>query len=179
MNTDDQVTNRMLPWQPAILDRQAGIGQQRTTAILFNGNFVSKIFWKMLSILLVSCTSIHVAACEKYDIPGVALTGTLSVETFYGPPNYGESPETDSKERQVILHLTKSLCTNASQDDPAEKDQFLVTVAPMDNFGLRQFVGKIVNIRGSLFHAINGHHHTAVLIAIHELPVITLATSSR
>jgi hypothetical protein len=137
-----------------------------------------KTWLKSLCISLISCISLNVYACEKYDIPGVSLAGTLSMETFYGPPNYGESPETDAKEQQAILHLAKPLCTIASHDDPAEQNQLRVTVAPMDNLGLRQFAGKMVMLRGALFHAINGHHHTELLIAIREMPVVLPATGS-
>jgi hypothetical protein len=133
---------------------------------------------KALCIWLICCTSLDVRACEKYDNPGVTLAGTLSVETFYGPPNYGESPKTDARERQAILHLAKPLCTIASPDNPAEKDQVRVTVAPMGSLSLRQFVGRMVKVRGSLFHAISGHHHTQVLIAIRKAPDVLPETRS-
>lgn len=130
-----------------------------------------RIWWKLLSISLVACMTSQVHACEKYDLPNVELTGTLRIETFYGPPNFGESPKTDAKERQAILHLAKPLCTIASNAADAEQNQLTVTVAPMDKLSLSQFVGKTVKVRGSLFHADNGHHHTPVLIEVHEAPV--------
>lgn len=130
------------------------------------------IVWKLLCMSLIACTASSVSACENYEQPGTTLAGTVTVETFYGPPGFGESPETDAKERQAILHLVKPLCTLASGEDPAEQDQVSVTLVPMDDLKLRDFVGKTVRVRGSLFHAITGHHHTAVLIAIYEAPVI-------
>jgi len=135
-----------------------------------------KIVWKILCILLIGCTVLSASACEKYGLPGTTLVGTVTVETFYGPPGYGESPETDSKEPQLILHLAKPLCTLASDEDPAEQDQVKVTMVPMGNLSLRAFVNKTVAVRGSLFHAFTGHHHTAVLIEIHDTPVVLPAT---
>jgi hypothetical protein len=136
-----------------------------------------KIGLKVLCISLISCTSLSVSACKKYGLPTTTLVGTATLETSYGPPGYGESPQTDSQERQAILHLDKPLCTLASDDDPSEEDQVRVTLAPMGNLSLREFVGKTVSVRGSLFHAVTGHHHTKVLIAIREAPVVLPATS--
>jgi hypothetical protein len=146
---------------------------------LFVENLMLKIVWKVLCISLISCTALSVSACEEYGLSGTTLVGTVTLETFFGPPGYGESPETDSKERQAILHLAKPLCTLASDDAPAEQGQAQVTLAPMDNLSLQDFVGKVVAVRGSLFHAITGHHHTEVLIAIREAPMILPATSLR
>jgi hypothetical protein len=42
----------------------------------------------------------------------------------------------------------------------------------MGNFSLVPFDGKPVTVRGELFHAITGHHHTDVLISIDKPPQI-------
>ena len=133
--------------------------------------------WKLISISTAICASAHATACEKYDLPATTLSGTVTIETFFGPPGYGESPATDLKERQAILHLVKPLCTVASGDDPAERDQVMVTLAPMGKFSLQPVAGKLVTVSGSLFHAISGHHHTPVLIAISEVPTVLNSTS--
>src|SRR5690349_21402036 len=65
----------------------------------------------LLAISLMLCASTQALGCEKYNTPGVTLTGTVKIKTFYGPPNYGEQPATDSKEQQAILLLSKLLCT--------------------------------------------------------------------
>src|SRR5258705_13599459 len=41
----------------------------------------------------------------RYELDKVTLVGTIVSRTFYGPPNYGEDPKIDSKERQYILLL--------------------------------------------------------------------------
>lgn len=48
-----------------------------------------KIVWKALCISLISCTAFSVPACERYGLPSTTLVGTVTLETFYGPPGYG------------------------------------------------------------------------------------------
>ncbi|MGY4516710.1 DUF4431 domain-containing protein [Lysobacter sp. HA18] len=114
------------------------------------------------------------AECLRYEPSVVALSGTLSTRTFYGPPNYGEDPLTDSRERQVLLRLDAPMCTTTSPDgdDVAEKGQREVTLTFAD-LDLRPYIGKHVRIEGTLFHAITAHHHTSVLIDINALPTLT------
>ncbi|MCU6496328.1 DUF4431 domain-containing protein [Rugamonas sp. A1-17] len=124
-------------------------------------------------IFLLVCGSVRAETCQKYDVANVELTGRVRVETFFGPPNFGESPETDSKERQAVLHLDRPICTVASADSPAEERQIDVTLVPMGDFTLASFDGKPVTVKGKLFYAITGHHHTNVLISIDTAPQIT------
>jgi hypothetical protein len=125
---------------------------------------------KPLSICLLIFASANAVACEKYNFPATTLTGTIHLKTFYGPPNFGEDPKTDAKERQAILHLAKPLCTVETDNDPAEQNQMEVTLAPMGKVSLKSFIGKKVTVTGSLYSATSGHHHTPVLIAIEQPP---------
>jgi hypothetical protein len=133
----------------------------------------------IFATVLLVCSSVHADTCQRYDVANTELTGRVSIQTFFGPPNYGESPETDSKERQAILHLNRPICTIASKDSPAEENQTDVTLVPMGNFSLVPFDGKPVTVRGELFHAITGHHHTDVLISIDKAPQIAQTSSKR
>jgi hypothetical protein len=133
----------------------------------------------IFATFLLVCSSVHADTCQRYDVANTELTGRVSIQTFFGPPNYGESPETDSKERQAILHLNRPICTIASYDSPAEENQTDVTLVPMGNFSLVPFEGKPVTVRGELFHAITGHHHTDVLISIDKVPQIAQTSSKR
>jgi hypothetical protein len=126
---------------------------------------------KPLLISLMLGAAAPAFACAHYDQPGTTLSGTVRIETFYGPPGYGETPGVDAREQQAILHLTEPLCTVASSDDRAERGQTRVTLVPMGPFSLLPFEGKAVTLRGRLLHALTGHHHTPVLIAIDDLPV--------
>lgn len=104
----------------------------------------------------------------SYQPTVVELKGTLSVKTYYGPPNYGENPDTDSKEELPILVLSKPVSVRgnpapkAGFDRPTVEDvreiQLVLTVPH------KEFIGKIVLVKGTLFHGFTGHHHTDVLM---------------
>jgi hypothetical protein len=131
----------------------------------------------IFAIFLLVCSSVNAETCQRYDVANTELAGRVSIQTFFGPPNYGESPETDAKERQAILHLNRPICTIATDDSPAEENQTDVTLVPMGNFSLVPFDGKPVTVKGKLFHAITGHHHTDVLISIDKAPQTTQPSS--
>ncbi|MEX8504166.1 DUF4431 domain-containing protein [Leptothrix ochracea] len=97
-----------------------------------------------------------------------ALVGKVTLETFYGPPNYGENPKTDSREAQIILVLKQQICVSAnlSTNDEEEKNQLRVTLVPPVGVNLGSYKGRSVTVKGTLFHAITGHHHTPVLMEV-------------
>lgn len=108
----------------------------------------------------------NAASCLHYEGEPLTLTGKITLQTFYGPPNYGENPDTDSRETQAILVLSKPICVGASPStyDAAEKNQFKVTLVPPVGVDFDLYKGKKVTVRGTLFHANTGHHHTPVLM---------------
>jgi hypothetical protein len=96
------------------------------------------------------------------------LTGKVVLKTFYDPPNFGENPETDSRETQGILTLPRPICMSADRDGnhEAEKNQSEVTLVPPKGINLKNYAAKQVTVHGTLFHADNGHHHTPVLMQV-------------
>lgn len=111
------------------------------------------------------------ATCLRLDDPTVTLRGTVIVKTFFGPPNYGENPETDSRETQALLKLDQPACVAMGQDDGTvqQERQSLVTLVPGSKIKLSPYRGKQVTVRGSLFQAFTGHHHTDVLIDVKHI----------
>jgi hypothetical protein len=61
--------------------------------------------------------------CLHYGGDPVTLTGKVKVQTFYGPPNYGENPDTDSRETQLILVLAEPICVEANPSNYEEAEQ--------------------------------------------------------
>ena len=124
--------------------------------------------WWFLVALVV--TSGSFAQCLKYAPEVVTLTGVVHLKTFYGPPGYGEDPAHDRKERQALLTLDQPLCVAKGLDDGLEEpeaDQHEVTLVPLGAHpNLSSFRGKHVRVRGTFFHAITGHHHTALLLDV-------------
>jgi hypothetical protein len=109
----------------------------------------------------------------SYQPTVVKLKGTLSVKTYYGPPNYGENPDTDAKEELPILILNKPVNVRGNPDPKAGFDKQSVEdlremqlVLTMPH---KEFIGKTVLVKGTLFHAFTGHHHTDVLMDVRSI----------
>lgn len=124
---------------------------------------------RCITIAAVLCVAPHSWAappCLHYGGDPITLTGRVTFRTFYGPPNYGENPETDSRETQAILVMAKPICVDAnpSTDEEKEKGQRKVTLVPSAGFNPPMYRGKLVTVEGRLFHAHTAHHRTPVLI---------------
>jgi hypothetical protein len=109
------------------------------------------------------------APCLPYAPDTVRISGTLARHMYYGAPGYGENPKTDQKEIGFYLDLRSSVCTIAGGDDiDVAKRNIkriqLVLDGQADFDRLRPFLGRRVTLRGTLFGASSGHHHTPVLL---------------
>ena len=101
------------------------------------------------------------------------ISGTLKVETYFGPPGYGENPQTDSREDSYILILDNSINV-ISNDDDIEEGEYNVTkfniskvqLAADPKFNLRDYKNRVVRVSGRFFGAHTGHHHTQVLLFV-------------
>jgi hypothetical protein len=89
---------------------------------------------------------------------------------YYGAPGYGEDPKRDEKEVGFYLDLSTPACTVAgSEDIDVAKKNIRRIQLVLDERGydaLRPFLRKRVTLRGTLFGAITGHHHTPVLLDV-------------
>ena len=119
-----------------------------------------------VAALALAATGATFAQCLGFEEP-VTLEGTVVFETFHGPPNYGEDPQTDRLETQAILKLWKPVCSVAADSHPGVADQREVTLVPRD--GIR-FVDR-QRVRGGLFVAHTGHHHTPLLLSVESVEV--------
>ena len=128
-----------------------------------------KIRFVMILVALFATTlSSASMPCLHYGGDPIILTGKVKLQTFYGPPGYGENPDTDSRERQAILVLSEPICVEANPNnyEEAEHNQSEVTLVPHNNENLKDYVGKEIKVKGTLYHAHTAHHHTRVLINI-------------
>jgi hypothetical protein len=109
--------------------------------------------------------------CLHYGGGPVTLTGKVEFKIFYGPPNYGENPETDSRETQAILLLSEPICVHANpgNTEESEQNQTEVTLVPYNNENLEDYMEKEIIVQGTLYHAHTGHHHTPVLMEIESI----------
>jgi hypothetical protein len=110
-------------------------------------------------------------ACLSYGTSTILpFSGTIAPQTFPGPPNYEGVEKGDASETVWILTLDTPICTlQAEQDQPAENNvgtmQLLITGTEMYNRYQPQ-LGRSVIVTGSLEHAITGHNHTSVMLAV-------------
>ena len=103
----------------------------------------------------------------RYETENVTLTGRIVYRTFYGPPNYGETPKEDARESQPILMLDSAIdVIGKPNDEINETERGVKAITLVSEQMLRPFVGKRVSVQGSLFHAHTGHHHTKVLMSV-------------
>ena len=129
--------------------------------------------FRLLLLMFLFAPSLPAVAapCLHYGGSPVTLNGKVKLQTFFGPPNYGENPDIDSRETQAILLLENPVCVEANPKDyeEAEQNQREVTLVPLGKENLKNYEGKQVLIQGTLYHAQTGHHHTPLLIEIKRI----------
>jgi hypothetical protein len=102
----------------------------------------------------------------------VELEGKLRIETFFGPPNFGEDPETDSKEITRILSLDKPIKIRSRDETDSVLGPSVENVRELQlifDGHLRKSVGKRLIVKGTLLHAHTGHHHTDVILDVESI----------
>ena len=127
---------------------------------------------------LILARSVDTSAQEKrwlsYEPEIVELEGRLTVEWKYGPPNFGENPKTDAKVRVPVLVLTKGVSVHGNP----EAFPFNVEVKGIRRIQLivfnpkspyKEFVGKKVVVKGTLFHAHKAGHYTDVVMDVRSM----------
>ena len=130
------------------------------------------LFIPLLSLVARPLTAQQPPTCLSYEPDTVRVSGTLARHMYYGAPGYGEDPKHDAKELGFYLDLSAPICMSAGGDDVnAAKSGIRRIQLVLDEQGyaqLRPFLGKRITLRGTLFGAITGHHHTPVLLTVSE-----------
>jgi hypothetical protein len=120
-----------------------------------------------------SDTSHIIGKVYRFSPTVSTLTGTLNVEMFYGPPNFGDNPESDAKEYCFILKLNKAISVINEQ----ENEGFDVSTMGVKKIQLafsnvalaKSLKGKKIKVTGILFGKETGHHHTDILMSVDEV----------
>jgi hypothetical protein len=135
----------------------------------------SYAIWALLVGLVVSFAC-PLAADEplRYEPAVVQVSGVVVVENHYGPPNYGENPESDRVEQALILLLDMPVIVEETSDDAWEWNETHFGVARMqmvdlNDLGLWKLKWQRATIEGTLFSAHTGHHRTDVLIQVSRI----------
>jgi Domain of unknown function (DUF4431) len=91
----------------------------------------------------------------------------VRLRTFYGPPGYGEDPAHDSRETQAQLRLARPVCVNDDSGGVAERYQLVITLVPLGKgVHFSRLIGQRIQVRGKLYPAETGHHHTPLLLSV-------------
>ena len=110
------------------------------------------------------------SSCLRYEPDTVQISGTLSRHMYYGLPGFGEDPKHDEKEMGFYLDLASPICMKSGGDDiDVAKTAIRRIQLVLDQHGydsLRPYLGRKVTLRGTVFGAITGHHHTPVLLSV-------------
>ena len=113
--------------------------------------------------------------CLPYEPAEVTLTGSVSIKTFPGPPNYTSIKEGDKPEQAWILRLAKPICVKADKQDEvnlAVDHVSLIQLVLRDKqFSQVRTLNKRgpVTLTGTLFHSITAHHHAKVLMWVTDI----------
>jgi hypothetical protein len=112
--------------------------------------------------IIVSLLGFAAVACAQTDEKPIRVVGVVSFVVFPGRPNYESIAGGDEAEQAWILTTAK--------EKKEERFQLVVADGSEQKFAaLRRFVGKKVEIEGSIWEAHTGHHHTAQLITVQSI----------
>lgn len=143
---------------------QEAINEEITTDIVDSTEFTEDELGEVINVV------------EYYFEPSVStIEGTLITRMYYGPPGYGENPDTDIQEYPFILQLDDPIDVLVQEGDLHNSDKFEVTeiqVVPINTENIEiveQYINKRIKIQGTLFEALTGHHHTNVLIEVEKV----------
>ena len=152
----------------------------KTDMKLFDKTCWNKLF--SLFFLITICIHGFISASQaqnkrrtlNYEPETVTLTGLLVSRTFYGPPNYGENPKTDTKESQYILILDSPVNVIGDPNSPINRTEqgikkVTLVVHDFKAHPVEPLLGSRIEVSGTLFHAQTGHHHTKVLIEVSSI----------
>jgi uncharacterized protein (DUF488 family) len=87
------------------------------------------------------------------------IFGKLTIETFYGPPGFGEDPMHDKKINCYILII---------EDEP-NGDNYKMQISASESLDLDKYLGKYIFVKGELFSSHTGYHNTPILINAVEI----------
>ena len=102
------------------------------------------------------------------------ISGTLTVQSFPGPPNYESVANGDAEEKALILKLAKPTCAEDGQSIDASTKFARVHVSshiPALLDVLNAAVGRHVTVHGEAFGAETGHHHAPLVLFADEVIV--------
>lgn len=112
---------------------------------------------------------VEASECNRYEPVDATLSGTLTRQVFPGPPGFEDVVTGDEPQVGFYLSLAEPLCMQGNENEAdinVEDSETLVQLVlqPTDYDNLRPYLDQPVVLKGTLFGAVNGFHHTRVLM---------------
>ena len=112
----------------------------------------------------------------------VTLIGILQAKTHPGAPNFVSIEAGDEPETGYYIELRPPICTITSEKNwmlgHERISEVQLAMSEMQYEQLGQNLRGVVTIKGTLFEAFNGHHHTPVLIELQSFEGAEKRTNS-
>jgi uncharacterized protein DUF4431 len=128
--------------------------------------------------LVLFCVAVAGKSAEPSS--SITLQGILEVGEFYGPPNYGENPDSDRIEHSLYLQLPATPATQLADSKAltalapeAGRTYFVqIVVHDPERSMAEKAIGHRVQIVGAPFEPLTGHHRTPLLVDVKSLKPI-------
>lgn len=124
------------------------------------------------AVLILSAflaTSAMAAETHHYQPESVTLTGGISIQTFDGPPGYGDGPD-DQQVKVPVLALDSPVTVmpqpGIDVNDPDAQEEDNVTDMQVMNPNNIPLPEGCYNLTGTLMHQVNADHYTPVLLQL-------------
>jgi hypothetical protein len=139
-----------------------------------------KLNFVVLGLLVVSVTGVGGAdpspTTLQYEPAIVELSGSISLEVHYGPPNFGENPKTDKKEQVPILKLQLPISVQGDPKNDLDGDSFNnvdhLQLLMQPSQSLKEYMDKKVTVKGTLFEKQSGENFTDVLMNVQKITLM-------
>jgi hypothetical protein len=120
-----------------------------------------------------------------YGPKKTTLIGRLTIETRFGPPNYGEDPSTDKKVKIYILRLSTPITApqldGKEANAPVQKVElfFSTRQGPFGWDAAHRAVGKCLSVVGEVEPSQVGTEFTPLIVNVDKFVILTTNSRSR
>ncbi|PIJ50255.1 hypothetical protein BL250_08370 [Erwinia sp. OLTSP20] len=121
-----------------------------------------------LSVFFMT-TAAGAAETYHYQPEVVTLSGQVSLQTFDGPPGYGDGPD-DQQVKVAVLELDKPITVmpvpGVDINDPNAQQEDNVSDMQIVNRNKINLPEGCYVLTGTLMHQVNANHYTPVLLQV-------------
>ncbi len=153
------------------LKKQPASGRRETGTVLL----IKRLLIAVAALTLANSARASSNSVYHYEPAKSELAGVVEAEGHYGPPTYGENPDTDRVENIYVLILASPISVIANGEDvfdAASFDNVSRIQLTSRSVKLSPIAGKTVHLIGELFQGHTGHHYTDVLMMVESADVV-------